>query len=169
MPAIAQGALPPKSRWRRPGYVAAGLAAAAVFIWDEWLLAAPVIGLTKLLGAGLAFIILAPVYFGVSVAGALLAVGAYERASAGESGRIERWLNRQAESSTGRRGRRLVQTTSGIGFVLSSIFLGGIVTTWFVRLGGRREGLLSVALASSALFAVGLVGGYSGLFGLIFS
>lgn len=149
-------------------YVAGGLAAAALFIWDETLLVAPVLGLTKLIGAGFAFLCLAPVYFLVSFGGALLAVRAYERASAGEPSGLERWLRRQADSSSGRSGQRLVRTTSGVGFVAASVVFGGILTTWLIRVGGRRDGLTRIAAISSLLFAVGFVGLYSGVSGLIF-
>ncbi|MDQ6697731.1 MAG: hypothetical protein M3Z46_09790 [Actinomycetota bacterium] len=149
-------------------YGVGALAAVALFIWDETLLVAPVIALTKLIGAGLTFLCLAPVYFLVSFGGALLAVRAYERASAGEPSALERWLRRQTESSSGRSGQRLMRTTSRVGFIAASVILGGILTTWLIRVGGRRDGLTRLAAISSSLFAIGTVGLYSGVFGLIF-
>ena len=98
----------------------------------------------------------------------LLAVRAYDRASAGQPSGVERWLSRQAESSTGRSGQRLIRTTSSVGFVLASVVIGGILTTWLIRVGGRRQGLTRIAALSSALFAMGFVGLYTGVFGLIF-
>ncbi len=163
-----QHAVPTAGRRRILNYGVGALAAVALFIWDETLLVAPVVALTKLIGAGLAFLVLAPVYFLVSFGGALLAVRAYERASAGEPSGLERWLRRQAESSTGRSGQRLMRTTSRVGFVAASVILGGILTTWLVRVGGRRDGLTRLAAVSSSLFAVGFVGLYTGVFGLIF-
>lgn len=155
-------------RRRALSYTAGGLAAVALFIWDETLLVAPVLAVTNWIGAGPAFLCLAPLYFLVSFGGALLAVRAYERASAGEPSAIERWLRRQSETSTGRSGQRLMRTTSTVGFVAASVILGGVLTTWLIRVGGRREGLTQVAAISSVLFAVGVVGLYSGVFGLLF-
>ncbi len=163
-----QHALPTPGGRRMLNYGFGAVAAVALFIWDETLLVAPVLACTKLMGAGLAFLFLAPIYFLVSFGGALLAVRAYERASAGEPSGLERWLRRQAESSTGRSGQRLMRTTSGIGFVAASVILGGILTTWLVRVGGRRDGLTPLAAVSSLLFAVGFVGLYSGAIGFIF-
>lgn len=160
---------PPSAGGRRLlSYFAGAVATVAFFFWDEALLVAPVLAMTKLIGAGLTFLCLTPVFFVVSFAGALLAVRAYERASAGQPSGVERWLSRQTESSTGRSGQWLLRTTSGIGFIAASVVLGGILTTWLIRVGGRRDGLTRVAAVSSALFAVGFVGLYSGIFGLIF-
>ena len=63
-------AVPTTGGRRLASYAAGAIAAAAIFIWDETLLVAPVLAVTKLIGAGLAFVCLAPLYFLVSLGGA---------------------------------------------------------------------------------------------------
>ncbi len=158
-----------RGRWlRRAASLAAVLGVVALYVWDDVVLAAPIAAAASWLGAGYAFVMCAPIFFLGSSLLALAAVRAYEASSQGRASRLERWLEHQ---TTGRRGRladRVLRTTGVASFVLSSVLLGGTVTTWLIRYSGRREGITGVALVSSAINAVTFVGLYTGIFGLLF-
>ena len=157
-PARPSGGL--RRRWL---VVASGLSVVALYLWDDALLSAPLIALTATAGPLPAFLIGATVYGGASFLLALLAVRAYDRWSQGRPSRLARWLERQADGRRGAWGRRLLTSGAWLGFVVSSFLLGGIVTTWFVRYAGRREGIRQVAAASSIIFGVTFAGFYTGL------
>ncbi|MCU1455254.1 MAG: hypothetical protein JWN46_3400 [Acidimicrobiales bacterium] len=156
----------PRNGWRRAGIAGATLGVIVVYLWDDLLFAAPVLAATRWWGPGVAFVVLAPAYFGGSVALALLAVRAYDRSTTGTPSRMARWLERQALGRRGRVGGSLMGAASVLGFVVGSVMLGGVLTTWMVRFSGRRGSMVPVALLSSAIFAVGFVGTYSGIVGL---
>ncbi|MCU1352205.1 MAG: hypothetical protein JWM05_1414 [Acidimicrobiales bacterium] len=158
---------PSRSRWRLLGFLGAGVGVIALYLWDDILFAAPILGATRWWGPGLAFVVLTPVYFSGSVLLSLLAIRAYEHAVAGRTSRLERWLENQARGRRGRLGDSVMKATSAVSFVAASVLLGAVLTTWMIRYSGRRKRMLPVVLASSAIFAVGFVGMYSGLFGLL--
>lgn len=155
---------------RRGWLVAAGAAAVvvALYVWDDVVVSAPIIAVSAWLGPGLAFLVMTPLFFVISSALALAAVRAHDRATAGRPSRLETWLEHQVDGRRQGLARRLLRAGGAMGFVLSSILLGGTVTTWLLRYGGRRDGLATVAYASSAINAVTFVGMYSGLVSLLF-
>jgi len=156
---------PPTPRRRAPrglALVAGALAAVAIYLWDDLLFAAPVVGLARVLGTGLGFVVGSALYFAGSTVISLLALRAYDRASP-RAGRLSAFVERHSHAP----GRRWVAnlTTGGsiVGFVLSSVVLGGIVTTLLLRHAGMRIRIEAVAITSSAIFAVTFVGFYSGI------
>lgn len=156
-------------RYRRLALsVAAGVAVVALYVWDDAVLAAPIVAASAWLGSGLAFVLLAPVFFVLSSLLAVAAVRAHDKVTGGGTSRLEAWLRHQVEDRRGGLTRRVSRAGGLLGFVASSVLLGGTVTTWLIRYGGRREGLLKVACASSAINAVSFVGMYSGLASLVF-
>ncbi len=159
------------SRPRRSSALPAGLAGVLVvvlYIWDDVILATPIAATSRWLGSGTAFLLLTPVFFVISTFLALAAVRAHDRASAGRASRLEKYLTRQTQHRRGRLATRLMRATGVASFVLSSVLVGGMVTTWLMRYGGRREGITAVAVVSSLINAVTFVGIYSGLSSLVF-
>lgn len=155
-----------QSSGRRKGFVAGivGIAGFLVlYIWDDLLFAAPIIAAVPFLGVVPTFVLFSLGLGGLNFIGGLLAVRAYDRFSRGDPSRIEAWLSKQATSRRGQWAEKLIRSGKALGFIASSFLLGGVVTTWIVRYLGRREHIKSVALASSAIFAVTFVGLYSGL------
>ena len=75
---------------------------------------------------------------------------------------------KEAQAALPRLVRRLVHTGRLIGFVLSSMLLGGIVTTWLLIQLGRRRHIRREAMASSLIFSTFFVGFYAGIASLIF-
>lgn len=140
----------------------------ALYVWDDVLFATPIIALSAWLSPWASFLILTPVWFVGGAALALAAVRAHDRATKGRPSRLETWLEHQVEGRRGRNARRLTAAGGAVGFVLASVLLSGVVTTWLIRYGGRREGLVKVACASSAINGVAFVGMYSGLASLVF-
>jgi hypothetical protein len=55
-----------------------------------------------------------------------------------------------------------------IGFILSSMLFGAIVTTWLLLQLRRTRHIRRDAAASSLIFSVGFVGFYAGIASLIF-
>ncbi len=164
-----EGATEPSRPDRRRPFLAVGAGAVvvALYVWDDVLLATPIVVTSGWLGPGLAFVLLTPVFFVVSTALAVAAVRAHERATRGRPGRLERSLRRQLDHRRGRLATELMRATGLISFVLASTLLGGTVTTWLIRCGGRRHGMIAVAATSSAINAVTFVGLYSGLVALV--
>ena len=150
-------------RARAVSVVGGVLGVAALYLWDDLLLAAPIAGATRLWGPWAAFVIFSVVYGLGSFALALLAIRAYERFSAGEQSRLATWLAHQSEKSRSAWGRRFLTSGKAVGFVVASFMLGGILTTWFIRYAGRSHGIVWVAAASSAIFAVTFTAFYAGI------
>jgi hypothetical protein len=142
------------------------LAAVALYVWDDVLWAAPIAAAEHLLGAVAAFMLFTLVYGVGSYVVAILGVRAYDRRATRPS-RLANALARSGEARRARFGDRLLRAGSATGFVLSSFALGGILTTWFLRYSGVRDGIERLAALSSAIFAVTFAGFYAGLFGLI--
>lgn len=156
------------SRLRKGAKVAgAGVGAVVLYLWDDVIFAAPIIAAARAAGTLPAFVMCGVVYFAVSTAVALLAVRAYDKAGPGQ-GRLTRWAARQLDAPGRSWAARLSRTGSWFGFAVASVVLGGIVTTLLVRHMGVRARLGTTAMASSALFAIGFVGMYSGLSRVLF-
>ena len=128
--------------------------------------AAPVVATTAWRGGGLAFALLVPIYFALGYIASLVVIRrATTRAT---TGWFERWLSEGADRRYLRRVRRLVQAGTLVGFILSSMLFGAIVTTWLLLQLGRNRHIRRDAATSSLIFSVGFVGFYAGIASLIF-
>ncbi|MEO8696626.1 MAG: nuclear transport factor 2 family protein [Acidimicrobiales bacterium] len=127
--------------------------------------AAPVVATTAWQGGGLAFASLVPVYFALGYVASLVVI---RRAKGSASGWFERWLSGGADRHYLRGVRRLVRAGTVIGFVLSSMLFGAIVTTWLLLQLDRSRHIRRDAAVSSLIFSVGFVGFYAGIASLIF-
>jgi len=157
--------------------VLAGATVLILYVWDDAIFASPVVAATRWWGPVTAFATLSITYAIGSWLVAMLGVRTFDRSvgtrpggvdpadgsTAHGSSRLVRWIDHQAAGRRGPWGSRLVASGELVGFVLASFLLGGIVTTWLVRLSGRRQRIALVAVASSTLFAISFVGFYSGV------
>lgn len=153
--------------WAQRIAVVAGLV--VYTIWDEALLSAPVVASVGWIGTWPTFVAFAVLYGTGGFVLSLLVVRAYARRLAGETSRLQRWVEREADD--GRQGwaRRLLLRSGWVGFAVASFALGPIVTTWLLFAAGRmRSRVVGVALASSAIFGVTFVAPYCGLGRLLF-
>jgi hypothetical protein len=143
--------------------VVAGVSVAVLYVWDDVLLAGPVVAVTALAGPVVAFALFASVYALVSFVLAMAGVRAYERWTRGTPSKFAHWLSRQREARRATWARRLLDSGKVAGFVASSFLLGGIMTTFLIRYGGRRDGIERIALLSSVIFGVTFTAAYAGL------
>jgi hypothetical protein len=151
-----------------PG-VAAVVSVVILYIWDDALLAAPVIAVTGLAGPLVAFGIFTILYSVGSYILAVLAVRAYDRRAVGGSSRLADWLAREGRKPRTAWARRLLDSGKVLGFIASSFALGGIITTWLIRYGGRREGIERIAAMSCLVFGVTFTAMYTGIAQAAFS
>jgi len=161
----------PKSAVPKRGLAAGVLAVLGIvvlYIWDDLILAAPIIAVAGWLGAWVSFLIFAGLYGIGSFGLAMLAVRKYEEHSGAKSSRLAKFIEVQTSGRRGRFAHRLVDGGKIAGFVISSVALGAIATTWLIRYAGRTHGITRVAALSSAIFAVTFVAGYAGIAALVF-
>jgi hypothetical protein len=158
-----------RSRWLAGSAIVTVVSVVILYIWDDALLAAPIIAVTGLAGPWVAFVTFSLVYGLVSYALALLAVRAYDRRASGRPSRLAAWLNTQGDKRRTAWAKRFLDSGKVAGFVISSFALGGIVTTWLIRYGGRRDGIERIAALSCAIFGVTFTGMYTGLAQAVFS
>lgn len=152
----------------RLAVVAGVLGVVALYVWDDLLLAAPVVAVAGWLGPWASFVIFTAVYGAGSFVLAMIAVRSYERYSSGEPSALARFIEAQTTGRRGRIARRLVEGGKVVGFVVSSIVLGGIATTWLIRYAGRTDRIAAIGAASCAVFGVGFAGTYAGVAALVF-
>ena len=149
--------------------IAVVLGFVAYNLWDEALFSTPVVAAAAALGPWPAFVGFSLLYGVGGFVLALLVTRAYGRRLGGAPSRLERWVVHEADDRRHRWARRLLLRSGWFGFGVASVALGPIVTTWLLyALGQRRDDVVSVALASSAIFAVTFVGPYVGLGRLLF-
>lgn len=146
--------------------VAAGIAAVAIYLWDDLFWAAPILVMSKRNGAWMAFGVFSLLYGLGSFVVGLLVVRVYDRWSQGRPSRLAKWLSRQEMQERTVWSRRMLTSGKASGFVLCSWALGGIMTTWLLAYSGRREGIVRLCALSSAIFGVTFAGFYAGIFGL---
>ena len=149
-------------------WVSGAVAYLLVYAWDDMIFAVPVAAATAWFGPWTAFLVLSVVYAGGSYLLAMLVVRAYRHRADRQSGRLMRVLGQQSEKSHGLAARRVLTAGRYVGFVLSSVFAGGILTTYFLRRAGRTHNLKMLAAVSCAIFGVSFVGWYAGIFSLVF-
>ena len=152
-----------RTRRRR---VLGALTVAVSLLIAEPVWAAPVVATTAWRGGAVACALLMPLYFALGYAASMFVIRRAARRA--RAGWFERWLRGSADRHYLRRVRRLVQAGTLIGFMLSSILFGPIVTTWLLIELGRRDHLRRHALVSSLIFAISFVGSYAGVASLIF-
>jgi hypothetical protein len=163
-PAPTQLVGTPARSWPRRVLAALGIIVGIVI--TEPLFAAPVIAMAAWAGGLRTFLVLVPIYFVGSLALSLLVIARSARQS--PAGRLERLLTAEVDRSYLRRIRRLVQAGRVLGFVLASMFLGSVATTWLLIQLEQTAHLRRSAAVSSVLFALYFVGFYAGLTALLF-
>ena len=141
--------------------------AAALYVWDDLLLAAPLVAVASVWGPLLTWIVFSIGYALASFALSLAAVSVFDRVGTGRPGKMARWLQAQTEGRRGRWGRRLISGGQIVGFVLASFLLGGIVTTWLTRILRPDRPAVPTALASSAIFGLTFCAQYAGIAALV--
>jgi hypothetical protein len=163
-PAVAStaGAPRPRSMFRR---ILGVLAVIVGLLLTEPLWVAPVVALAAATNGLTAFAVLAPIYFAVSVVVSFVVIARSTRQHA--AGRLERLLTAEVDRPYLRRIRRLVQAGRVVGFVLASMFLGAVATTWLLLQLDRASRIRQMAVLSSIVFAVYFVGFYAGLTALV--
>lgn len=147
--------------------IGAAAAVAALYVWDDLLLAAPIVAVASVWGAFTAWLLFSVLYGTASLALALMAVSAHDRMTSGRSSRLAHWLAAQSAGRRGRWGRRLINGGQLVGFVMSSFLLGGIVTTWMVRIIRPDKPAFTTAMASCAIFGVTFTAQYAGIAALV--
>ncbi len=147
--------------------VASAIGLAIAGFWDEVFFAAPAVYLTAKIGAWSTLAILIPIYIVVGSGISVFIIGTKQRKYA-KAGRVERMVNSMAEKTQNSRIRRQLVAGSLVGFFLAAWLLGGILTSWILRLVGIRQHVLRWALAANTIWAVMFVGQYSGIAALIF-
>lgn len=149
--------------------VVGALGSVAIYVWDDLLFAAPVVGFAAAKGSWLAFAVFVPLYIAWSLPVSLLGVKAYNMYSEGKPpSKLALWLENEAEGGKHKFTRKLLSAGSKIGFVFSCFAIGAVVTTFFIRYSGKKEGMPRVAILASITFSVTYVGFYAGLFKVIF-
>jgi len=133
----------------------------AIYFWDDALLAAPIIATDQMWGALPAFAIFSVLYALGSLLIAMWVVRLYDREASPQGNRLSRWVEAQSARRRSRWGERLVHAGTATAFVASSIVIGGILTTWFLRASGRRQGIRRLAAVSCAIFGVTFAASYT--------
>lgn len=141
--------------------VVGAISVVAIYLWDDALLAAPIIAADQMFGMVPAFLFFSLLYTFGSLVVALWVVRVYDRESSPDGNAVSRWVERQGQRRRGTWGARLLQAGTMVAFVASSFIVGGILTTWFIRLGGRREGIERLALLSCLIFGVTFTAWYT--------
>jgi hypothetical protein len=157
-----------KTEWRRPGVLVGSATVVAVggkilLVWlSDMVFAPPIVALAIWLGFWKAFLLSALLYGVGSYAFALLAVRAVDRLLRGEPSRFAAFLARHRQSFRGRQAQRLLVPGGLVGLTLSSVLVGGIVTSALWYYAGARSHVRAVAAYSSLVFALSFAAFYAG-------
>lgn len=143
----------------------AGITVAA--IWDEVFFAAPAVALTARIGGIAAFLFLLPLYVAFGTGVSLLLVGRKQREHRVQS-RLEIFIDSMAKKTENSRIRRKLVAGTAMGFFLSSWLLGGILTSWLLRVVGLKNNVPAWAIASNIIWAITFLAQYTGIAALIF-
>ena len=137
-------------------------------IFDEAIFSTPIVLATRAYGAGTASVAFFVLYSaGGSLVSIVVARG-YDRRLSGGPGRLERWFTMSEDDRRVRWVRGLLDRGGVLAFVVSSVFLGPIVTTLLVRAMRRDQTLTTVGVTSSVIWAGGFVATYAGIAQLFF-
>jgi hypothetical protein len=141
----------------------------ALYLWDDLILAAPIVAANRAWGTWptLVFFTLAYGFGSFVIAMLVVRISDRHEHQHAEPGRVTRWLQKESTRRRGVWGQRLVATGSIVAFVISSVVVGGILTTWLVWLAGRREHIARTAALSSLLFGLMFTATYTGLVELV--
>lgn len=146
--------------------VAAGV---ALFIFDELLFGAPVLAVTKWIGAWPAFLALVPIYFAFDFMLGTLTLEGVKRWQA--SGRQNKWSKKFSETrdtNVGKFSYWLVVSGGTVGFIVCSFLGTALLTMPIIYLLGRRQNLRVLTALSAAIYALTFVGQYAGIGALLF-
>ena len=158
---------------RRTGrtVVVIGLVAAAkiVLLWaSDVIFAPPIIALTAQFGLAWGFAISAVVYSTGSYVGALWVVRAIGRRVGARETRVQRLVDRERHASRGRLATSAIGAGSWLGLAISSILVGGIITTALYSYAGLPRDIRVVAAFTSIVFGVTFAGFYAFNASLVF-
>ena len=142
----------------------AGAAAVLILVWNEALIAAPVVAVDRWTSPWVAFASMTVAYTAAGFLLSMLVNRAYSKFSSGTSSRFESWIEGQMSTKRG-----AVGTGQAVGFLGSSILLGGPLTTWLARIVGTKGNIKVLALSSSFIFAIVFVALYTGIAVAIFA
>ena len=147
----------------------AGAAAVLILVWNEALIAAPVVAVDRWTSPWVAFASMTVAYTAAGFLLSMLVNRAYSKFSSGTSSRFESWIEGQMSTKRGAVGRKAFGTGQAVGFLGSSILLGGPLTTWLARIVGTKCNIKVLALSSSFIFAIVFVALYTGIAVAIFA
>lgn len=143
------------------GGLVAAVVVVAVYLWDDLVLAAPIVVANRVWGTWPTFVLFSVLYAAGSFLIAMAIVRWSERGGRGRDNVLSRWATAQSERRRGTWGARLVQAGTFGAFVVASVVIGGILTTWFVHLSGRRDGIERTAALSCAIFGLSFTALYT--------
>jgi hypothetical protein len=152
-------------RWLKVGSLAAigAVAGKLLLIWlSDAVFAPPIIGLALWLGFWKAFLISTVAYATGSYVLSIVAVRALDRALEGSPSRLATFLAKQRQSLRGRRAERLVVPGGIAGITVSSVLVGGVLTSGLWYYAGARSHIHAIAAYSSLVFALSFAAFYAG-------
>jgi hypothetical protein len=149
-----------------------GLVAALkiVLLWaSDAIFAPPIVALTAQFGLAWGFAISAVAYSVGSFVGALWVVRVISRrvGTRGET-RVERLIGKERSASRGRLASRAIGAGSWLGLAISSVMVGGIITTALYFYAGLQRDIRVVAAFTSIVFGVTFAGFYAFNASLVF-
>ena len=173
MSAGGTGARSEGVKTRRAGraVVIVGLVAAAkiVLLWaSDAVFAPPIVALTAQFGLARGFLISAIAYSAGSYVGALWVVRVIGRRVGSAETRIQRLIGRERRASRGRLATSAIGAGSWLGLAMSSVLVGGIVTTALYFYAGLPRDIRVVAAFTSTVFGVTFAGFYAFNASLVF-
>ncbi len=139
------------------------LAIIGLYIWDDALFAAPVIGAVALWGPLMGWLVCSVVYSAGSLAVSLLLVRPRERPRQGRSQTITRWVTGTTDRRSAAWMRGALASGAVLGFIASSVLLGGIATTWLTHRLVPDRPVTSTAVAACSIFGFTFCALYSGV------
>lgn len=160
-----------KTRPRSRAITIVGLVAVVkiVLLWaSDAIFAPPILALTAQLGLTLGFAISAVAYSAGSYAGALWVVRVISRRAGSRETRVHRLIGRERSATRGRLAARAIGAGSWLGLALSSIMVGGIITTALYFYAGLPRDIRAVAAFTSVVFGITFAGFYAFNASLVF-
>jgi hypothetical protein len=157
-----------RSRARQAAKVAAAAVGITIgAVWDEVFFATPVLWTTARQGPWLTLSVLVPVYILFATGVSWLLVGGKEMKYA-KSGKIERFVAKAVAHGEDGRIRKRLAAGSAIGFFLSAWLIGGIQTSFIMRVLGVKRHTMRWSVGANTIWAIMFVGQYTGIAAIIF-